>query len=127
MVFKNQADMPEKCPPADAVSNDIEPVFRYLDGQTLQPIDFQNHIERNLFYRPDQKCEAIALSFYTTEEAARGLAKKVKKFKNKLISKGKITAQCGIHNIKNEHVNLWVRNNVDMMKVFTGEGDGNEN
>jgi hypothetical protein len=127
MVFKNQDKMPKQCPPANAISKDVEPVYRYIDGDVLKPIDFENHIERGLSYRPEQSCEAIALSFYKTEEAAVNLAKRFKKFKRKSISKGKITAECGIHNTINNHLNLWVYKDVDMIKVFTGEEKGNEN
>lgn len=123
MAFKNQADMPENCPPRDATANDLEPAYRIIENETVGEIDFKNHIERNLFYRKGQECVAIALSFYTTEEAAKDLRDNVKRFKNKLIAKGKITSDCGIHSIQHHHINLWVYEDIDMLKVFLGEED----
>lgn len=115
--------MPEHCPPSNAEANDVKPVFRYIENDNVSVIDFQNHIERNLIYKPEDKCGAIALSFFTTEESAKKLGTRFKKFRKKLIAKGEITSKCGIHNIANNHLNLWVFKDVDMLKVFTGEED----
>lgn len=127
MLYKNQADMPPQCPPVDAAPNDVEPVYRIIENEEIQEIDFLNHIERKNFYRPHRKCEAIALSFFTNEKAVVELKKRIKKFKNKLFSKGKITTECGIHNIENNHLNLWVYKDVEMLKVFLGEEEKDEN
>lgn len=123
MLYKNQEDMPEQCPPSNTKANDVEPVFRYIENDTLSVIDFQNHIERELYYNADAKCEAIALSFFTTEESAKRLRSRFKKFRKKNIVKGRLTSKCGVHNIVNNHLNLWVFKDVDMLKVFTGEED----
>lgn len=125
MVFKNQEDMPEQCPPANASANDVDPVFRYIKNEKAQEIDFQNHIEREIPYKSEDRCEAIALSFFTTEAAAKKL-RRFKKFKKMVISRGKITSECGKHNIENNHINLWVYKNVDLLKVFLGEEDKGE-
>ena len=126
MVFKSQTDMPESCPPSNAIANDIEPAFRYIENNEPQDIDFQNHIVRKIPYKNEDKCAAIALSLYTTEEAAGTLRKRYKKFKKMIISQGKITSDCGIHIIENCHINLWVYKDVDMLKVFLGEEDRGE-
>lgn len=117
--------MPESCPPSDACANDVDPVFRYIENEIAEEIDFQNHIERGFPFKPEDKCAAIALSFFTTEGAAKKL-KRFKKFKKMVISKGKITSDCGIHNIENNHINLWVYKDVDMLNVFLGEEDNAE-
>jgi ribosomal protein S18 len=127
MIFKNQADMPPQCPPEDATPKDIEPVYRIIENEEVQEIDFLNHIERKLFYRSARKCEAIALSFFSNEKAVLELKRRIKNFKNKLISKGKITSECGEHTIENSHINLWVYKDVEMLKVFLGEEDKDEN
>lgn len=122
MLFKNQAEMPASCPPSDARASDLEPVYRYTKKEVLEETDFENHIEANIPYKIEDKCEAIALSFFTSEEAAKGL-KRYKKFKKMVISEGRITADCGIHRIENKHINLWVYEGVSMLPVFIGEGD----
>lgn len=124
-MFKSQEEMPESCPPSDASANEIDPVFRFIENEDAQEIDFQNHIERGFPFKPEDKCAAIALSFFTTESAAKKL-KRFKKFKKMIISKGRITSDCGIHNIENYHINLWVYKDVDMLKVFLGEENSAE-
>ncbi|MDL4842476.1 hypothetical protein [Aquibacillus rhizosphaerae] len=122
MVFKNQADMPKCCPPSDAGAEDLEPVYRYTKKEVVQENDFENHIEANIPFKEENKCGAIALSFFTTTEAAKSL-RRHKKFRKMVISQGKITAKCGIHNIENKHINLWVFEGVNMLPAFLGEGD----
>lgn len=121
MYFKSQEDMPPQCPPADAAPNNVEPVYRFIEEDTVQEIDFLNHKERKKRYPPDKTCEALAISFYTTINAAKSAATKFKNLKNKNFVAGKITSECGIHNIKNYHLNLWVYKDIDMLKVFLGE------
>lgn len=122
MVFKNQADMPECCPPSDAGADDLEPVYRYTKKEVVEETDFENHLEANIPYDEEDKCGAIALSFYTSVKAAKGL-RRYKKFRKMVISQGRITAECGIHKIENEHINLWIFEGVKMLPVFLGEGD----
>ncbi|WHX88032.1 hypothetical protein QNH18_07020 [Bacillus paralicheniformis] len=121
MVFKEK-NLPPQCPPTDAVQKDVEPVYRFIENDTLQEIDFLNHRERNITYRSEQKCEALAISFFTTEQAAERLRKKFKrKFKEKILLKGKITEECGIHKTENDHLNLWLFQDVNMLNVFPVE------
>ncbi|MCY8002446.1 hypothetical protein P9D31_17115 [Bacillus haynesii] len=120
MVFKEK-NLPPQCPPADAVQKDVEPVYRFIENDTLQEIDFLNHRERNLTYRSEQECEALAISFYTTEQAAERLRKKFKRFKKKVLLKGKVTEECGIHKTENYHLNLWLFQDVNMLNVFPTE------
>lgn len=126
MQLRCETDLPPQCPPGDAVSNDINPVFRYIESDTLQESDFLNHKEKNSNYPPGMECEALAVSFYTTIEAADNLAKKFKKFRTKKLLSGRITTECGLHKTENEHLNLWIFKNVDMVKVFLGGGDEDE-
>ncbi|APJ26613.1 MULTISPECIES: hypothetical protein [Bacillus] len=121
MVFKEK-NLPPQCPPADAVQRDVEPVYRFIENDTLQEIDFLSHRERKLPYKhPEKECEAAAISFYTTEQAAEGLRKKFKNFKKKVLIKGKITEECGIHKTENYHLNLWLFQDVNMLNVFPVE------
>lgn len=120
MVFKSQEDMPKQCPPDDAIPNNIEPVYRFIEHETIGEIDFLNHKERKKRYPSDKTCEALAISFFTTTRAVK-IASRFKNLKGKKYVAGKITSECGIHNIENEHLNLWLYKNVDMLKVFLGE------
>lgn len=121
MVFKEK-NLPDQCPPTDAVQEYVEPVYRFIENDTLQEIDFLSHRERNLPYKqPEKECEAAAISFYTTEQAAEGLRNKFKKFKKKVLIKGKITKECGIHKTENYHLNLWLFKDVNMLNVFPVE------
>jgi len=126
MVFKSQADMPESCPPSNAASNDIESVYRFIENDTIDEIDFLNHKEREKKYPSDKTCEALAISFFTSTQAAKKARKKFKNLKGKSFVEGKITSDCGIHNIHNEHLNLWLYQNVNMLKVFSGKEDRGE-
>ncbi|MDF2792008.1 MAG: hypothetical protein K0S80_5110, partial [Neobacillus sp.] len=70
MVFKNQLDMPPRCPPIEAASNDVEPVYRFIENKTVGEIDFLNHKERKKNYPSNRTCEALAISFFTSQQAA---------------------------------------------------------
>lgn len=123
MVFKEE-NMPEQCPPSDAIQQDVEPVYRFIENGTIQEIDFLSHVARNKPYPPHKKCDAHAISFFTTEQAAKSLAKRYpKKFKGKSMIAGRITSACGIHKTENNHLNLWLFKDTDMLNVFTGEED----
>jgi hypothetical protein len=127
MRLKNYSDLPQGCPPSGVVSKDIEPVYRFIENDFPQEIDFLNHIERNKPFPPNKTCEAFALSFFTSIEAAEKAKKKFKSLRNKKVIKGKITSQCGVYNIENEHLNLWLYEGVNMLKIFTGEEEKGEN
>ncbi|WP_337133840.1 hypothetical protein [Priestia megaterium] len=118
MVFKSQANMPEQCPPADAIEQDVSPVYRFIEKETVGEIDFLNHKERKRPYPPSKTCEALAISFFTSTKAAMEMPKKYKSFKNKTLLPGRITSECGIHKTEREHLNLWLYENVDMVKIF---------
>ncbi|CCG50184.1 MULTISPECIES: hypothetical protein [Bacillus] len=120
MVFKEK-NFPPQCPPSDAIQQDVEPVFRLTKSETLQEADFLNHRESKKRYPSDLECEALAISFFTKREAAERLRRKHKHFRNKVINKGKITEECGIHNIRGSHLNLWLFQDVDMLKMFAGD------
>ncbi|PIC63870.1 hypothetical protein CSV79_09340 [Sporosarcina sp. P13] len=128
MVFKSQADMPAQCPPADAKENDVEPVYRFIDNDNALEIDFLNHKERNKPYPPHKTCEALAISFFTTLEATKNAGKRIKSLRNKKFVAGKITSKCGTHHTVNNHLNLWLYKDADMLKVFLrGEDSGGNN
>ncbi|MBR0630738.1 hypothetical protein [Bacillus altitudinis] len=117
MVFKEK-NLPPQCPPTDAIKEDVEPVFRLTKSETLQESDFLNHKEMNKPYPSHLECEALAISFFTKREAAERVRKRHKHFKNRVIKKGKITEECGIHKIKESHLNLWLFQDVDMLERF---------
>lgn len=126
MLFKSQAYMPECCPPSDATPNDVEPVFRFIENESVGEIDFLNHKERKKRYPSDKTCEALAISFFTTAQAAKRARSRFKNLKGKVFVEGKISPECGIHNIENNHLNLWLFQDVNMLKVFLGEEDRGE-
>lgn len=125
MLFKEE-ELPEQCPPVDAIEQDVDPVFRIIENDIVQEIDFLNHKERMLPYPTANTCEALAISFFTSSEAAKKTTRRYKRLKNKKIAAGLITSKCGIHKTENAHINLWLYKDVDMVKVFLGEEDGNE-
>lgn len=121
-MYKGLEDMPPQCPPANVVAEDKEPVFRFIVGDSLNEIDFLNHVERNISYPPANKCEALALSFMTEESAVKRMQKRFAKFRKMNVAKGRITKDCGVHNIQKHHLNLWLFKDVEMMSIFI-EGD----
>ncbi|MGG2061649.1 hypothetical protein [Priestia megaterium] len=121
MVFKSQADMPEQCPPSDAKENNVGEVYRFIENDDIEEIDFLNHKERNKSYPPHKTCEALALSFFTTLEATKRAGKRIKGLRNKKFVVGQITSECGRHHTINNHLNLWLYKDVDMLKIFLGE------
>ncbi|WP_262173233.1 hypothetical protein [Saccharococcus sp. Marseille-Q5394] len=122
MPFKEK-DFPAQCPPIDAIEMDINPVYRVIENDTIQEVDFLNHRERNKRYPSHKTCEALAISFFTTYEAANDATIRFKNLRNKKFVQGIITMECGIHKTENEHLNLWLYKDVDMVKVFLGEED----
>lgn len=126
MRLKCEADLPPQCPPSDARPGNIEPVFRFIEAEVLQEVDFLNHKEKNLTYSSNMECEALALSFYTTIEAANKVAKRYKNLRGKKILGGRITTDCGIHITENFHLNLWIYRDIDIINVFLGGEDKDE-
>lgn len=124
MMYINEEDMPDQCPPAVAKSEDVRDVYRFLRKDVPDSVDFDNHITRNLRYGPESnKCSAIAISFYTTPERVIEERSKGKRFKNAAVVKGDIYEHYGVHSTSNCHLNLWVFNGVNLFKEFTGKED----
>ena len=117
-MYKGLEDMPPQCPPVDVIAGDKEPVFRFIVGDSLDEVDFLNHLERNITYPPAKKCEALALSFMTEESAVKRMQQKFTKFRKMNVAKGRITKECGVHNIQRQHLNLWLFKDVEMMNIF---------
>lgn len=98
---------PECCPPATA-----EPIegcfYRLCDNNPPTPQDFLTHIDLGKTNFSEAKlCEAHALSFFDTIEAAKKLQNRFPKFKEQLIVKILILKNHGRGEIKNGHLNLW--------------------
>lgn len=125
MEFK--LDLPESCPPMQTISSDIYPVYRLTDSSELKDSDFLSHVEKNIYYRPEQICQAHAISFFKDIESCMRTQKRFKNLRKKVISEGKITKSCGLNDsyIGGSHVNLWVYKDVDLLNIFKG-GDNNE-
>lgn len=121
MPYKNLEDMPPQCPPIEAVSEDKEPVFRFIEGDEITEDDFLNHKEANKPYPDHKLCEALAISLFVEEEAAYKKQKRFpKSLKGKKLVEGRIKKECGTHiTDQTEHMNLWLFKDVDMLKVFT--------
>lgn len=80
-----------------------------------------NHIDRGLPFGKGSKCAAKALSFCEDEAAVEEKRNNHKRFRYKKAVAGHITKESGEHTIHRGHINHWVYENVDMMKVFLGE------
>lgn len=120
MMYINEEDMPEHCPPLNAKSEKKDDVFRFLTEKQPKEVDFHNHLKRNLRYGQNKKCEAIALSFFTAEEMVTKMRRKFPvMFKNAEVLKGNICEHYGVHSIKNQHMNLWVFHGINMFLEFT--------
>jgi len=117
MYFK-EVNMPDQCPPKDAVSDNQANVYRFINGENPTAEDFLNHKEAKRPYPDFKECEAIALSFFTE---IPNVNKRSKALRNKKAIKGNITDKCGVHTLKNKHINLWLFKEVDILKVFLGE------
>lgn len=120
MPYKSKEDMPPQCPPADVVSEDKEPVYRFIEGDEVAECDFLNHKEANKPYPDHLLCEALAISLFDDEEAAYKKQKRIKSLKSMKLVKGKLKRECGVHKTDHtRHMNLWLFKNVDMLKTFT--------
>lgn len=118
MKFKAK-NLPENCPPTDSSRDSLSNIYRMVkDENDITENDFLTHIESGQSFPPHKECEANALSFFTTEKAVRKTQKKFKKFKNHSIICGSIIGNNGIHIERNEHINFWVRENVNIFEVF---------
>ena len=109
------------CPPNHAISEDRYPVFRFIEGDIVAEIDFMNHVERGKQFKEAARCSAMALSFCENEEAVDQKRNDYKGFRDKKAVAGHITKESGVHTIYRGHINHWVHEGIDMMKVFLGE------
>jgi hypothetical protein len=124
MVFVHQTDMEslsKTCPPQSADEGNVDPVYRFIENDTIQEIDFKTHKQRKKKYPPYKACEALALSFFTSEEAVKKATDKFPNLQNKKVITGKITTEYGRHQTKRGHLNLWQYQGVNLMDVFVGE------
>lgn len=124
MNFKNQADMSAlstQCPPENAKSGDINTAYRFIKGDEVTAEDFLSHKEEERKYPPFLACQALAVSFFTSEQHAMKVAENNQYLGDKKLVKGKITSECGKHRTKRGHINLWLADDVDMTNVFLGK------
>lgn len=120
MPYKSKEDMPPQCPPSDVVSENKEPVYRFIEGDEITECDFLNHKEAKKPYPDHLLCEALAISLFDDEEAAYKKQKRIKSLKAMKLVKGKLKRECGVYKIDHtHHMNLWLFENVNMLKVFT--------
>ena len=131
MVFVHQTDMEnlsEVCPPRGAVRGSVSPVYRFFDNDTINENGFKSHKQLGIKYPLSKECEALAISFFTTEEAAQKMAHRYPKFKSKKLISGRITPECGVYNINNgtKHLNLWVYRDVNIANIFQGNEEKND-
>lgn len=109
------------CPPNRAISEDRYPVFRFIEGDDVAEIDFMNHVERGKPFKEEARCSAMAISFCEDEKAVIQKRNDYKGFRDKKAVAGHITKESGVHTIHKGHINHWVNEGVNMMKVFLGE------
>ncbi|MER2123890.1 MAG: hypothetical protein ABS936_07520 [Exiguobacterium indicum] len=127
MKYINEEAMPDQCPPAVAKSENVKDVFRFLEKDVPNAVDFDNHITRNKWYGPESnKCSAIALSFFTTPEKVSAERIRIKKFRKASVVKGDIHEHHGVHSISNFHLNLWVFNGINLFEEFTRKEESNK-
>lgn len=119
--YKNSLEMPEQCPPADVISEDRAPVFRFIKGEEIEECDFLNHKEANKPYPNDKLCEALAISLFVDEKAAFEKQKRFRKsLGGKKLIQGKLKKECGKYNIdRTQHMNLWLYKDIDILGIFT--------
>ena len=121
--YKNAKIMPQSCPPQEAVCADVSPVYRLIDGDIPVARDFLSHKELypQKRYPKTQQCKATALSFFNSVEAAMDAKNSSKGLRSKKISEGKITKECGTHELNNStgHISLWQFKDVDIIKEFS--------
>lgn len=62
MEFK--LNLPEQCPPGNAISVNLAPVYRLVDGEEVSSSDLLSHVEAGLSFPPGQECQAHAISLF---------------------------------------------------------------
>lgn len=126
MEFK--LDLPESCPPLEATSCEINPVYRLVKNETLVEEDMLSHIELSKPFPPAMLCAAHAISFNRSKEGCAKLRKKILKFRNRKIKEFKILESYGVNDsyLNVEHINLWVYKGIELYKEMEGGNKDDE-
>ena len=122
--YKNAHIMPPSCPPQNVISEDINPVYRFIDGDVPIENDFLSHKELNpqKRYPKNQKCKSTAISLYNSLEAALIAKESFKNLQDKKICEGRITKACGTLELTEctGHLSLWQFKDADLLNIFIG-------
>lgn len=121
MDFK--LNLPEQCPPGNAISVNLSPVYRLVDGEDVSTSDLLSHVEAGLRFPPEKECQAHAVSLFQDIEGCERQQKKFKMLRNKKIYRGQITKDCGVVDLylNISHINLWVFKDIDLLTIFKGD------
>jgi hypothetical protein len=118
---------PEACPPDNAKSKDIEPVYRLTLNYPPTDEDFLSHKELRKSYPPELECKACAISVFSNLNQIEKAKKKIVLFKNKgHIVKGKIAKETGVVSEPDHksHISWWVYSGVEVKRYFEGFTNG---
>ncbi|MCO6218260.1 hypothetical protein LZT70_08290 [Staphylococcus epidermidis] len=121
MEFK--LNLPEQCPPGNAISVNLSPVYRLVDGEDVSASDLLSHVEAGLRFPPEQECQAHAVSLFQDIKGCERQQRKFKMLRNKKIYRGQITKDCGVVDLylNISHINLWVFKDIDLLTIFKGD------
>jgi len=105
-------DLPEGCPPSDAVAPNGEIFFRAVLTFPPTEIDFQSQRKQQSQKQYRNECEARALSMFSTLNGCKRL-KKYPYFKNHLIVSLTLGKECGLikenpSSISEMHYDWWL-------------------
>jgi len=124
--MESAEDLPEGCPPPDAMIPNGEIFFRAVLTFPPTEIDFQSQRKQqpNKFY--SNECEARALSMFSTLDGCKRL-KKYTYFKNHFIVSLILSKECGLIKenpscISETHYDWWLASKFDPISICTEAG-----
>jgi hypothetical protein len=106
-------DLPDACPPEDAVQASYENVWRFVSSNPPADVDFHSHamLDKPLPRFGVTLCEWSSCSLFLSDNDSYKLLPKPKK-KFKFIARLQITNLCGFTQSNGKHVHFWRFKNV---------------
>ena len=103
-------ELPDQCPPGDAVSDAISQAFRIVYSNPPKSEHFRSYRYLNKALAPGgDECRHASCSLATTVERARELAAFPKvRDKGPLIAAVSVAAGSGLWKKKRDHIDLWI-------------------
>jgi hypothetical protein len=114
-------DLPDQCPPAEAVDAQLAAVWRVVPGAQPTVEDFHSHAKRGKRKPPTvADCAWASCSLFNSRTKAASIAAKLPKprFEHAYLSELQIAQGSGRSLIEKEHVHFWMYAGFDPMQAI---------